>query len=59
MFRVNLAKDGKVESVQVLKSTGNKTLDDAAERALGQWRFKPGMVGPKVNVPINFVLTRR
>jgi TonB family protein len=57
MFRLNLAKDGKVDSIQVLKSTGNKTLDDAAERALRQWRFKPGML-QAVNVPINFVLAR-
>jgi len=59
MFMLNLAKDGKVESIQMLKSTGSKTLDDAAERALRQWRFKPGMAGLKVRVPINFVLTHR
>jgi TonB family protein len=55
MFRLNLAKDGKVDSLRVLKSTGNKTLDDAAEKALRQWRFKPGMM-QTLNVPINFVL---
>ena len=59
MFMLNLAKDGKVESIQMLESTGSKTLDDAAERALRQWRFKPGMAGLKVRVPINFVLTHR
>jgi TonB family protein len=56
MFRLNLAKDGKVDSLRVLKSTGNKTLDDAAEKALRQWRFKPGMM-QTLNVPINFVLS--
>jgi len=56
-FRLNLAKDGKVDSIQVLKSTGNKTLDDAAEKALRQWRFKPG-TGKALNVPITFRLSR-
>ena len=58
MFRLNLAKDGKVASIQVLKSTGSKTLDDAAERALRQWRFKPSTILEAVSVPINFVLSR-
>jgi TonB family protein len=58
MFRLHVAKEGKVTSIQVLKSTGSKTLDDAAERTLRQWRFKPGV--PKaITVPINFALRHR
>jgi TonB family protein len=59
MFRLNLAKDGRVASIQIVKSTGSKILDDAAEKALRQWRFKPGAMAEKINVPIHFVLSRR
>ena len=55
VFKLVLTKAGEVGSIQVLKSTGSKILDDAAEKALRQWRFKPGIV-QRVNVPINFVL---
>jgi TonB family protein len=57
MFKLSVAKDGRVDSIQIVKSTGSKILDDAAEKALRQWRFKPGAV-TKVNVPINFVSRR-
>jgi TonB family protein len=56
MFNLTLAKDGKIASIQVLKSTGSKILDDAAETTLRQWRLKPGILEP-VRVPINFSLT--
>lgn len=57
IFRLIVAKDGRVDSIQVRKSKGSKILDDAAKRALKQWHFKPRVV-QAVNVPINFVLTR-
>jgi len=59
IFRLDVAKDGRVDSIQIRKSTGSKILDDAAEKALRQWRFKPGAVIGKLNVPIDFVLSRR
>jgi TonB family protein len=59
MFRLNVAKDGRVDSIQIVKSTGSKILDDSAEKALRQWRFKPGAMTGKINVPIDFVLSRR
>jgi TonB family protein len=55
IFRLVLTKDGQVDSIQVIKSTGSKLLDDAAEKALRQWRFKPGVM-QAVQIPINFVL---
>jgi len=58
IFKLNVAKDGTVNSLQVLKSTGSKILDDAAERTLRQWRFKPGIL-KAIRVPINFALTHR
>lgn len=57
IFRLVLTTDGRVDSIQVIKSTGSKILDDAAEKALRQWRFKPGTV-KAVNVPINFRVPR-
>src|SRR5262245_4773960 len=32
MFRINVAKDGRVDSIQIVKSTGSKILNDAAEK---------------------------
>jgi TonB family protein len=58
IFRLIVAVDGRVESIQIIQSTGSKILDDAAEKALRQWRFKPGALTGKVNVPISFTLTR-
>jgi TonB family protein len=55
IFRLVLTKDGRVDSIQAIKSTGSKLLDDAAEKALRQWRFKPGVM-QDVKIPINFVL---
>lgn len=55
IFRLVLTKDGRVDSIQVIKSTGSKLLDDAAEKALRLWRFKPGVM-QDVRIPINFAL---
>ena len=57
IFRLVVTKVGRVGSIKVIKSTGSKILDDAAEKALLQWRFKPGELC-EVNVPINFRLRR-
>jgi TonB family protein len=57
IFRLLLTKDGQVHSIQVIKSTGSKLLDDAAEKALRLWRFKPGVM-QDVQILINFVLGR-
>jgi len=57
IFRLVVKKDGRVSSIQVIKSTGSKILDHAAEKALLQWRFKPDTV-QELNVPINFRLRR-
>jgi TonB family protein len=54
-FKLVLTKGCRVDSIQVLKNRGSKLLDDAAEKALRQWRFKPGVM-QDVQIPINFVL---
>ena len=55
IFKLVLVKDGRVDSIQVIKSTGSKLLDDAAENALRQWRFEPGLV-KEISVPVRFTL---
>jgi TonB family protein len=39
-----IAKTGTVRYVQVVKSTGDKSLDAAAVRAFRQWRFRSGVL---------------
>jgi TonB family protein len=46
-------KDGRVTDAYILKSTGQKRLDDAALVAFRKWRFKPNTVS-KVKIPISF-----
>ena len=55
IFKLVLVKNGRVDSIQVIKSTGSKALDDAAENALRQWRFEPGLV-KEISVPVRFTL---
>src|SRR3982751_1358973 len=42
VFLVHIRPDGKVASVDVSQSTGNKDLDSVALTALRKWRFRPG-----------------
>jgi TonB family protein len=49
------AHTGLVVDVQILETTHDKRLDDAAVKALRQWRFKPHTV-QKFVVPIDFDL---
>jgi TonB family protein len=55
IFKLVLVKDGRVDSIQVIKSTKSKLLDDAAEKALRQWRFEPGLL-KEISVPVRFTL---
>lgn len=44
-FRVRVQrKTGRVKAVTVLRSTGDKELDNAAITSLQRWRFKPGVL---------------
>ena len=47
---------GDVIDVTMSKSTGNRSLDDAALTGLRRWRFKSGTVS-SVTCPITFTLT--
>lgn len=53
--------DGSVMDAQILKSSGNQMLDEAALAAARQWRFSPAKQRDKfvrvyVSIPINFRL---
>jgi len=50
-------RTGVVTSVEITQSTGHKILDDASVSALKRWRFKPGIVPPKVKAAITFPRT--
>jgi TonB family protein len=45
---------GAVTGVQVVKSSGSKTLDAASTEGLRIWRAKPGPPGRVVDIPISF-----
>lgn len=56
---VDVAVDGSVAAAQVDRSAGDERLDNAALRAVSQWRFSPAMkngkpVHSQVRVPIDF-----
>jgi TonB family protein len=58
LLRTNI-QNGRVTQVIVAQTAGNPLLDDAAVKALRQWRFKPGalthreITKPRLNPPIS------
>jgi protein TonB len=52
-YRLTFNSEGKVTDVQVTRSAGSNTLDDAAVATLRNWRAEPGG-NWRVTVPINF-----
>ena len=50
-------KTGIVTRVTVLETTGSKILDQAAVKALSQWRVRPGTIG-RMRVPFTFTFAR-
>ena len=60
-LRVHVASNGKVESVEIMRSSGRKVLDEEAVRTVRQWLFTPSKRGDTpidgwANVPIEFLL---
>jgi TonB family protein len=54
IFRLTInAKNGQVDEVKILKSTGFEDLNKLAVKALLQWQFSPGTASP-VQVPVEF-----
>lgn len=61
LLHVEVSKDGKAESVTVLKTSGSELLDEAARLAVTAWKFVPARRGIEnvsagVTVPIVFSL---
>jgi len=53
-FRVTFDPNGQVKNVQAIESTGQAVLDQAAVKALQQWKAEPGAHDWTVLVPITF-----
>jgi protein TonB len=61
LLRVRVLQTGAVESVEVVRSSGKKVLDDAAIHTVERWVFAPSMRGTTpvdgfATVPIEFKL---
>jgi TonB family protein len=50
---IHINSDGTVASVNMLRSTGQKILDEAAMRGFSRWRFPPHSLNV-VRVPIQY-----
>lgn len=62
LMKVHVQPDGKPDSVTVVKSSGQKVLDDAAVKTVYKWSFVPAKRGEtpiagNVTVPITFNLS--
>src|SRR5438067_5730657 len=53
-FRVTFDSNGQVKNVQAIESTGQAVLDQAAVKALQQWKAEPSAHDWTVLVPITF-----
>lgn len=58
-LRVVVGTDGKPSDIGVAKSSGQPALDEAAQKAVRGWQFKPATRGGQavaqaIQVPVNF-----
>jgi TonB family protein len=56
-YELHVGKDGKVEEVKILKSSGDATFDHVVVSTLGKWRLRKGPL--IVELPLAFKLTPR
>ena len=58
LFMLHLRPDGIVQSVEILKSTGHRELDEACISAYRQWHFRPSFAAKakKVKMPVTFTM---
>lgn len=54
-YKVCVAADGSVRSVDTLKTAGKGLLDEAFSSAIQKWRYQPARLGPK-KVPFCYPL---
>jgi protein TonB len=55
-LKIQVLPDGSVGETQLVKSTGDPSLDESAQKAVKQWKFKPGRLGGKP-VPVWMTLS--
>jgi TonB family protein len=55
-FEVHITRDGAVEFVKIMKSTGHEILDRTAVEGLRRWRFRPKSI-KVVRVPIQYAMS--
>ncbi len=63
MLRVLVGVDGQPQQIEIERSSGSRTLDNAAREAVRRWSFKAGMRGGVAYaawamVPISFNLSQ-
>jgi protein TonB len=63
IIKAYITEQGRVEQVQVERSTGHADLDASAVEAVGRWRFQPAQRGRQavamwVSIPVRFELNR-
>jgi protein TonB len=61
IIRIKVSAKGASEGVEVLSSSGHKTLDESATKALKKWRFTPSKLGntavaSSVVITVSYVL---
>ena len=55
VYELHIRRDGKVEEVKILRSSGDATFDDINSKAFRKWQFARGPV--IVELPLSFTLT--
>jgi protein TonB len=63
LLKIQILPDGSVGEIQLVQSAGDPSLDEAAQRAVKQWKFKPGLSGSKpittwMMLPVKFELIK-
>ncbi|MDH7499205.1 MAG: energy transducer TonB [candidate division NC10 bacterium] len=63
LLKIQVLPSGSVGEIQLLQSSGESSLDEAAQKAVKQWKFKPGMSGSKpitvwMTLPVKFELIK-
>lgn len=55
VYELHADKDGKVNGVRILKSSGDATFDRVVVQSLGKWRLRRGPLA--LELPLSFTLT--
>ncbi len=61
IFEALILKNGRVGNLNILESSGYRSLDNAARKAIGRWKFRPATsfgvsLDSQVEIPVTFSL---